>query len=230
MSASEIVNRVWNYAHVLRDDGVGYGDYVEQITFLIFLKMADEREVSGQQVSVPQKYSWSKLVKLDGDALEIQYRHTLEELGKQSGMLGTIFRKAQNKIQDPAKLERLIKMIEKEAWSTLPVDVKGEIYEGLLERNAQDVKGGAGQYFTPRPLIQAMVDVMQPDISKLHTVADPAAGTGGFLLAAYDYMAPHANSKKEQKHLREHALKGNDIVDSVTRLCAMNLYQEHLQK
>lgn len=221
-SASEIVNKVWNYAHVLRDDGVGYGDYVEQITFLIFLKMADEREESGQQVAVPEKYSWSKLVKLDGDALEIQYRHTLEELGKEGGMLGTIFRKAQNKIQDPAKLERLIKMIEKEAWSTLPVDVKGEIYEGLLERNAQDVKGGAGQYFTPRPLIQAMVDVMQPDV--MDTVADPATGTGGFLLAAYDYMAPKANSKKEQKHLREKALRGNDIVDSVTRLCAMNLY------
>lgn len=225
MSASEIVNKVWNYAHVLRDDGVGYGDYVEQITFLIFLKMADERETSGQSVSVPEEHSWSKLIKLDGDALELQYRHTLEELGKEGGMLGTIFRKAQNKIQDPAKLERLIKMIEKEAWSTLPVDVKGEIYEGLLERNAQDVKGGAGQYFTPRALIQAMVEVIQPDVTKLHTVADPASGTGGFLLAAYDYMAAQPNlSKIEQKHLRENALRGNDIVDSVTRLCAMNLY------
>mgnify|MGYP000215189708 CR=1 FL=1 len=133
MSASEIVNKVWNYAHVLRDDGVGYGDYVEQITFLIFLKMADEREASGQQVAVPEKYSWSKLVKLDGDALEIQYRHTLEELGKEGGMLGTIFRKAQNKIQDPAK----------------------------LERNAQDVKGGAGQYFTPHGLIEAVSNIVQ---------------------------------------------------------------------
>lgn len=222
MSASEIVNKVWNYAHVLRDDGVGYGDYVEQITFLIFLKMAEERRKAGQSVAVPAKYSWSELVKLDGDDLEVQYRHTLEELGKKSGMLGTIFRKAQNKIQDPAKLERLIKMIEKEAWSTLPVDVKGEIYEGLLERNAQDVKGGAGQYFTPRALIEAMVDVMQP--KAMDTVADPACGTGGFLLAAYDYMAPQATSKKEQKHLKENALRGNDIVDSVTRLCAMNLY------
>lgn len=224
MSASEIVNKVWNYANVLRDDGVSYGDYVEQITFLIFLKMADEREVSGRQVSIPANYNWSNLVKLDGDALENQYRHTLEQLGKQGGMLGTIFRKAQNKIQDPAKLERLIKLIEKEAWSTLPVDVKGEIYEGLLERNAQDVKGGAGQYFTPRALIQAMTEVMQPDISKLHTVADPASGTGGFLLASYDYMAANADSKTEQQHLHQHALKGSDIVDSVTRLCAMNLY------
>ncbi|MDH5328165.1 MAG: type I restriction-modification system subunit M [Gammaproteobacteria bacterium] len=222
MSASEIVNKVWNYAHVLRDDGVGYGDYVEQITYLIFLKMADEREKGGQQVQVPNKYAWAKLVKLDGDDLELQYRHTLENLGKQGGMLGTIFRKAQNKIQDPAKLERLIKMIDKEQWSTLPADVKGDIYEGLLERNAQDVKGGAGQYFTPRPLIQAMVEVMQP--KPTDTVADPACGTGGFLLAAHDYMAPQASSKKEQRHLKENALRGNDIVDSVVRLCAMNLF------
>jgi len=239
MSASEIVNKVWNYAHVLRDDGVGYGDYVEQITYLIFLKMADERETAGQQVQVPNKYAWAKLAKLDGDDLELQYRHTLESLGKEGGMLGTIFRKAQNKIQDPAKLERLIKMIDKEQWSTLPADVKGEIYEGLLERNAQDVKGGAGQYFTPRPLIQAMVEVMQPAVqgrtnvaggrtpgatNSGYVVADPACGTGGFLLAAHDYMATQASSKKEQRHLKEHALRGNDIVDSVVRLCAMNLY------
>jgi len=222
MSAAEIVNKVWNYAHVLRDDGVGYGDYVEQITYLIFLKMADEREQSGQLVQVPDEFAWSELVKLDGDDLEAQYRHTLESLGKLGGMLGTIFRKAQNKIQDPAKLERLIKMIHKEKWSTLPADVKGEIYEGLLERNAQDVKGGAGQYFTPRPLIEAMVEVMQP--KALDTVADPACGTGGFLLAAHDYMAAQASSKKEQRHLKEHALRGNDIVDGVVRLCAMNLY------
>ncbi|MCW8965818.1 MAG: type I restriction-modification system subunit M N-terminal domain-containing protein, partial [Candidatus Pacearchaeota archaeon] len=134
MSASEIVNKVWNYAHVLRDDGVGYGDYVEQITYLIFLKMADEREKGGLPsphpspgrrggVGVPREFAWARLVKLDGDDLELQYRHTLENLGKQGGMLGTIFRKAQNKIQDPAKLERLIKMIDKEQWSTLPADV-----------------------------------------------------------------------------------------------------------
>lgn len=222
MSASEIVNKVWNYAHVLRDDGVGYGDYVEQITYLIFLKMADEREKSGEVTKIPKKYAWSKLVKLDGDDLEIQYRHTLEALGKLGNSLGTIFRKAQNKIQDPAKLERLIKMIHKEQWSLLPADVKGEIYEGLLERNAQDVKGGAGQYFTPRDLIKAIVEVMQPN--PMDTVADPACGTGGFLLAAHDYMAQHATSKKERRHLKEQALSGNDIVDSVVRLCAMNLY------
>ena len=239
MSASEIGNKVWNYAHVLKDDGVGYNDYLEQITFLIFLKMADERDQEAQLSRIPANYSWAKLAKLDGDDLELQYRHTLESLGKEGGMLGTIFRKAQNKIQDPAKLERLIKMIDKEKWSTLSVDVKGQIYEELLERNAQDVKGGAGQYFTPRPLIQAMVEVMQPAVQGWtnvaggrtpratkdgFTVADPACGTGGFLLAAHDYMAGQASSKKEQRHLKEHALRGNDIVDSVVRLCAMNLY------
>jgi len=227
MGSSEIVNKVWNYAHVLRDDGVGYGDYVEQITYLIFLKMADERLSAfgtgkGGRSSVPEEYAWAKLVKMDGDDLENQYRHTLEALGKLGNMLGTIFRKAQNKIQDPAKLERLIKMIDKEQWSTLPVDVKGEIYEGLLERNAQDVKGGAGQYFTPRPLIRAMVEVMQP--KPTDTVADPACGTGGFLLAAHDFMADQATSRKDQRHLREKALRGIDIVDGVVRLCAMNLY------
>ncbi len=223
MSASEIVNKVWNYAHVLRDDGVGYGDYVEQITYLIFLKMADERQKAGQETKVPRKYTWAKLVKLDGDDLENQYRHTLENLGKEGGMLGTIFRKAQNKIQDPAKLERLIKMMDKEQWSTLPVDVKGAIYEGLLERSAQGEKG-AGQYFTPRPLIQTIVEVMKP--STTDTVADPACGTGGFLLAAHDYMANKKGglSKKESRHLKDNALRGNDIVDGVVRLCAMNLY------
>lgn len=219
----EIVNKVWNYAHVLRDDGVGYGDYVEQITYLIFLKMADERAEEGlNDVGVPEQYQWSNLLKADGDDLEIQYRHTLEHLGKMGGMLGTIFRKSQNKIQDPAKLERLIKMIDKESWAMLPVDVKGDIYEGLLERNAQDVKGGAGQYFTPRALIEAMVEVMQPKPTDV--VADPATGTGGFLLAAHDYMAKQVTSKAEAKHLKNDALRGNDIVDSVVRLCAMNLY------
>ncbi len=149
MSVVEIVNKVWNYAHVLRDDGVGYGDYVEQITYLIFLKMADERERAGQQIKVLDDFIWSHLVKLDGDDLELQYSHPLENLGKQGGMLGTIFRKAKNKIQDPAK----------------------------LERNAQDVKGGAGQYFTPRPLIQTMVDVMQP--KPTDTVANSACGIDG---------------------------------------------------
>src|SRR5207253_3793402 len=166
----------------LRDDGLSYGDYVEQLTFLLFLKMADEqsRAPFNRKSPIPENYSWPELLKRDGDELEIHYRHTLEELGKEPGLIGVIFRKAQNKIQDPAKLRRLIAdLIDKEEWSSLDTDVKGDAYEGLLQKNAEDVKGGAGQYFTPRPLIRAIVDVMQPWPNEL--ICDPACGTGGFL-------------------------------------------------
>ncbi len=176
---AQLVQKLWNYCNILRDDGLSYGDYVEQLTFLLFLKMADEqsRPPFNKPSPIPQGFSWPALLKLDGDDLEIHYRHTLEELGKRSGMLGVIFRKAQNKIQDPAKLRRLIvDLIDKEQWSSLSADVKGDAYEGLLQKNAEDVKGGAGQYFTPRPLIAAMVDVLRPD-PKL-TICDPACGTG----------------------------------------------------
>ena len=164
-SASQIVQKLWNYCNILRDDGLSYGDYLEQLTFLLFLKMADEqsRPPFNKKSPIPEKYSWPELLKRDGDELEIHYRHTLEELGKEPGLIGVIFRKAQNKIQDPAKLRRLIAdLIDKEQWSSLDTDVKGDAYEGLLQKNAEDVKGGAGQYFTPRPLIRAIVDVMQP--------------------------------------------------------------------
>src|SRR5687767_13765796 len=173
---------------------------------------------------MPKSYDWPSLLARDGDELETHYRHTLEELGKQPGMLGVIFRKAQNKIQDPAKLRRLIAdLIDREEWSSLEADVKGDAYEGLLEKNAQDTKGGAGQYFTPRPLIQAIVEVMDPRPGE--TICDPACGTGGFLLAAHDRIARrHPNlTRKQKEHLRLEALHGVEIVDSVTRLCAMNL-------
>jgi type I restriction enzyme M protein len=164
MSPTAIVQKLWSYCNVLRDDGLSYGDYVEQLTFLLFLKMAHEREQLGLGTDiVPKKYNWAALLKKDGDELEIHYRHTLEALGKEAGMLGLIFRKAQNKIQDPAKLRRLIvDLIDREEWMSLDADVKGDAYEGLLEKNAQDTKGGAGQYFTPRALIKAIVDVTQP--------------------------------------------------------------------
>lgn len=222
-NSAAIVQKVWNYAHVMRDDGLSYGDYVEQITFLIFLKMAQERMEQGKDVRIQKEYQWKALAKLDGDALEIQYRHILEALGKYPGLLGVIFKKAQNKISDPAKLAHLINMIGKEDWSSMSTDVKGDIYEGLLEKNASDVKGGAGQYFTPRPLIRAMVEVMRPKTGMV--IADPACGTGGFLLAAYDYIEKHQKlDKGAARHLKEKALRGADIVDSVVRLCAMNLY------
>ena len=160
---------------------------------------------------------------LDGDALETHYRRILTELGAGSGLIPVIFRKAQNKIQDPAKLRRLIDLINGETWIGLDMDVKGEIYEGLLEKNAQDVKSGAGQYFTPRPLIKAMVDVMRPAPGQ--AICDPAAGTGGFLLAAYDYIRRHHPIDRAQEdHLRHHALNGWEIVDGAARLCVMNLY------
>jgi type I restriction enzyme M protein len=219
-----IVQRLWNYCNVLRDDGVSYGDYVEQLTYLLFLKMADEQEHElGKASAIPAGLGWDSLRRLDGDALETHYRHILAELGKGSGLIPTIFRKAQNKIQDPAKLRRLIDLIDGEVWIGLDMDVKGEIYEGLLEKNAQDIKSGAGQYFTPRPLIRAMVDVMHPAPGQ--TICDPAVGTGGFLLAAHDYLKEHNTLDCEQwDHLRYRALHGWEIVDSAARLCVMNLY------
>ncbi len=238
-----LVQKLWNYCNILRDDGLSYGDYVEQLTFLLFLKMADEqsrppyakvaepsRLCSGEArqrrdaaATVPKEFAWPSLLSKDGDELETHYRHTLDELGKRPGMLGIIFRKAQNKIQDPAKLRRLIvDLIDKEQWSSLSADVKGDAYEGLLQKNAEDVKGGAGQYFTPRPLIAAMVDVVAPQPGQ--SICDPACGTGGFLLAAHDYLAKHhALDRAQKKRLKSGTFFGIELVDSVTRLCAMNL-------
>jgi type I restriction enzyme M protein len=226
MSANDgLVQKLWGYANVLRDDGLSYGDYLEQLTYLLFLKMADEQTkppLGGERI-VPDGYDWPSLLARDGDELETHYRHVLEELGKKSGMTGVVFRKAQNKIQNPALLRRLIAdLIDKESWLTLDVDVKGDAYEGLLERNAEDVKTGAGQYFTPRPLIGAIVDVMRPEPGA--RICDPACGTGGFLLAAHDYIASHSMLDPDQrKHLRFEALRGWEIVDATARLCVMNL-------
>ena len=224
MSNEQLVAKVWNYAHVLRDQGVSYGDYIEQITYLLFLKMDAERvNLLGEASGVPGKWSWPRLVALDGDALEAQYRRTLEALAKESGLIGTIFRKSQNKLSDPAKLKRVVSLIDAEGpWIGLDVDVKGEIYEGLLERNASEVKSGAGQYFTPRPVIEAMVRCVAPKISE--TVCDPACGTGGFLLSAFDHMKAQSQDRALQQRLRRQGVAGVDIVDEVVRLCAMNLY------
>ena len=222
---STIVQRVWNYCHVLRDDGVSYGDYLEQLTYLLFLKMADEQTKPpiNKPSTIPKGLDWQSLQPEKGAELEEQYRHILESLGKGPGMLGVIFRKSQNRIQDPAKLKRLIDLINGETWIGLDIDIKGAIYEGLLERNAEDVKGGAGQYFTPRPLIKAIVEVIRPRPGE--TIYDPACGTGGFLLAAYDYVEKKYPIDKEQKKaLRFETLGGKDVVDGVVRLCAMNLF------
>jgi type I restriction enzyme M protein len=226
VSSNGLVQRLWNYCNVLRDDGLSYGDYVEQLTYLLFLKMADEqtRPPFTRPAFVPEGLDWQSLLARDGDELEVHYRHVLTELGRRPGMLGVVFRKAQNRIQDPAKLRRLIvDLIDREQWMTLDVDVKGDAYEGLLQKNAEDVKTGAGQYFTPRSLIRAIVDVMRPEPGM--TICDPACGTGGFLLAAHEYISrnyPYLDPD-EKRHLRFDALDGVDIVDAVARLCVMNL-------
>jgi len=226
MNTPAIVQKLWNYCNVLRDDGMSYGDYVEQLTYLLFLKMADERTKPpyGQKSIVPKNYDWASLIKEDGEKLFEHYRHLLEKLGNQKGLLGLIFNKSQNKFQDPAKLRRLIvDLIDKENWSVMSADVKGDAYEGLLEKNAQDVKTGAGQYFTPRPLIRAMVDAMDPKPGDF--ICDPACGTGGFIIAAHDYIVNHNPNmnKKEKQDLKEKTFKGWELVQSAARLCAMNL-------
>ncbi|MDY0091768.1 MAG: class I SAM-dependent DNA methyltransferase [Candidatus Vecturithrix sp.] len=219
-----VVQKLWNYCNVLRDDGVSYGDYVEQLTYLLFLKMADEQTKPpfNKPALIPADLNWQTLVDKSGDALEVHYRHILQELGKQHGMLGIIFRKAQNRIQDPAKLQRLLTYIDEETWTGLPINIKGDIYEGLLEKNAQDVKSGAGQYFTPRALIKAMVEVMRPAPNM--TICDPACGTGGFFIAAHDELITQRLDRAQADFLRFQTFKGWEIVDSAARLCAMNLY------
>ena len=225
--SNRIVQKLWSYCNVLRDDGLSYQDYLEQLTFLLFLKMADERaHLTGEKQPIPDGYRWDDLAnpQMEGARLEEHYRDTLRRLGEAGGMLGLIFRKAQNKIQDPAKLRQLVvELIGKEDWLSMAADVKGEAYEGLLEKNAQDVKGGAGQYFTPRPLIQAIVDCVQPRPGEV--VCDPACGTGGFLLAAHEYLVRRNDLDRDQKrHLRYDFLRGVELVDGVSRLCAMNLF------
>lgn len=224
-----IVDKVWNYCHTLRDDGVSYGDYLEQLTFLLFLKMADEysRPPYSREIEIPKKYNWESLRKKTGAELEAHYSQALRELGKQPGMLGQIFTKAQNKIQDPAKLHKLLTMIDGEKWVMLGVDVKGDIYEGLLQKNAEDTKSGAGQYFTPRALIRAMVEVMQPEPKR--SIADPACGTGGFFLGAYDFLTQHYKLDKAQKKaLKYETFAGWEIVPGTARLCLMNLFLHNI--
>lgn len=229
MTANQIVSKVWSFCNVLRDDGVGYGDYLEQLTFLLFLKMADEysKPPHNRKIGIPKELNWESLTSKKGAELEDHYSKVLKDLSVKSGMVGQIFVKAQNKIQDPAKLARIIAMIDSESWVVLGADVKGDIYEGLLEKNAEDTKSGAGQYFTPRSLIQAMVACVQPEPSK--TIADPSCGTGGFFLASYDYIVENYELDKAQKaFLKLKTFHGNEIVPSTRRMCLMNLFLHNI--
>jgi type I restriction enzyme M protein len=221
-SAAGLVQRVWNYAHVLKDDGLAFMDYTEQITYLLFLKMSWEQRQPGAS-EIPSRYTWGALKKFDDNRKRLdRYHQGLRKLSELPGLIGLIFTKPQSKINDPAKLHLLIQMIDSEEWSTLDVDVKGEVYEGLLAKNADDVRGGAGQYFTPRAVIRAIVEVMRPELNM--RISDPACGTGGFLLAAFEYLRDKTVNAKEAAFLRTRTLHGVDLVPNVARLCAMNLF------
>ena len=231
MNADSIVSKVWSFCTILKDDGVGYGDYLEQLTYLIFLKMADEysKPPHNRDVDIPAEYNWQSLRSKKGAELEGHYITLLRALGSHKGMLGQIFTKSQNKIQDPAKLSRLVEMVNDTNWVVMHTDTKGTIYEGLLEKNAEDTKSGAGQYFTPRSLIKTMVECMRPEPNQ--TIADPACGTGGFFLSAYDYLANPENyklNKKQKSFLKHDTFHGNEIVANTRRLCLMNMFLHNI--
>ena len=230
MNTSALIQKVWNFCHTLKDDGVGYGDYLEQLTYLLFLKMAHEytQEPYRRATHVPVDYDWPALRGKAGAPLETQYLATLHRLGQERGMLGAIFFKAQNKIQDPAKLARLVQMIDVESWVGMDADTKGDLYEGLLQKNAEDTKSGAGQYFTPRAVIRAMVECLRPEPMK--TIADPACGTGGFFLGAYDWLTRPGQTldRRQALFLKERTFHGNEIVPATRRLCLMNLFLHHI--
>jgi type I restriction enzyme M protein len=228
-NTSSIVSKVWAFCQTLRDDGVGYGDYLEQLTYLLFLKMADEysKPPHNRKMPIPASYAWDTLTTKSGSELESHYNEMLRELAKEKGILGQIFIKSQNKIQDPAKLYKLIALINAENWILMGVKDKGDIYEGILEKNAEDTKSGAGQYFTPRPLIKAMVECLRPKPMK--TIADPACGTGGFFLAAYDWIVANRDLDKEARQfLKYETFFGNEIVASTRRLALMNLFLHNI--
>jgi type I restriction enzyme M protein len=231
MNTSSLVQKVWNFCHTLRDDGLGYGDYLEQLTYLLFLKLAHEyaQPPYSRDTQIPHGCDWSTLTARTGEPLEAQYLHVLQMLGKQAGMLGAIFFKAQNKIQDPAKLSRLVQLIDAENWISLDTDTKGDLYEGLLQKNAEDTKSGAGQYFTPRPLIEAMVACVRPQPGK--TIADPACGTGGFFLGVHKWLTRDEGrhlSKRNKEFLAQGSFFGNEIVAATRRMCLMNLFLHNI--
>ncbi len=218
-----LTKKVWNLATTLAGAGVAYTDYITQLTYLLFLKMdAENEELFEEESSIPEGYRWRNLIELDGLDLTEQYEKTLKILSEQDNLIGTIFTKAQNEIDKPVYLKKVISMIDEEQWLVMDGDVKGAIYEGILEKNGQDKKSGAGQYFTPRPLIQAMVDCIKPKIGE--TVCDPACGTGGFLLAAYDCMKQQSQDKDKHEFLNNKALHGVDNTPLVVTLASMNLY------
>lgn len=221
-SEATLVKKVWDIANVLAAAGVGFTDYITQLTYILFLKMDAEKEELGLGSSIPEGYKWKDIAELNGDDLIDKYEDVLKELSKDDGLIGTIFTKASNKINSPVHLAKVLQMVGNENWYMMEGDFKGAIYESILEKNGQDKKSGAGQYFTPRSLIKAMVEVTDPKITE--TVADPACGTGGFLLTAYEHMKPQSREIAKQNFLKNNALFGADNTALVVTLASMNLY------
>ena len=220
---ASLTKKVWTLATTLARQGIGFTDYITQLTYRLLLKMDEENvETFGEKSAIPEGYRWNDLIALEGLDLTKQYEDTLKKLSEEENLIGTIFTKAQNKIDKPVYLKKVISLINENQWLLMDGDVKGAIYESILEKNGQDKKSGAGQYFTPRSLIQTMVDVTRPKITE--TVCDPACGTGGFLLAAYDYMKEQSQDKDKRSFLKDKALHGFDNTALVVTLASMNLY------
>lgn len=226
---TDVVGKLWGFCHTLRHDGVDYGDYIEQLTYLLFLKMADERGLE-----LPQDTDWPYLRKQSGTELLDAYVEALRLLGKQPGILGDIFSGAQNRFTNPVSLHKLIGLIDETDWTTLETDIKAAAFEGLLEKAAAEGKKGAGQYFTPRQLIQTMVRCLQPDprVHKDFALGDPACGTGGFLVAAYEWLKDQtggAFDRDTAKRIRTRTYHGQDLVARPRRLALMNLYLHQVE-
>ena len=229
--STTIISKVWGMCNPLRDDGVSYGDYLEQLTYLIFLKMSDEysKPPYKKDTGIPAGCTWADMNTLKGAELEEQYKKTLETLATKGGILGQIFSQASNKISNAAILFRIVQMIDKEKWVSMSSDVKGEIYEGLLQKNAEDIKSGAGQYFTPRPLIRAMVECLRPEPGK--TIADPCCGSGGFFLAAQEFLTNPNNytlDREQKAFLKNETFYGNELVKATFKMALMNLYLHNI--
>ncbi len=229
--STSIISKVWAMCNPLRDAGIGYQDYLEQLTYMIFLKMDDEysRPPYKKPSVLPKGYAWADMNTLKGAELEEKYKAILEKLGEQGGILEEIFKQATNKINNAAILYRVVQMIDKEKWVSMSSDVKGEIYEGLLQKNAEDIKSGAGQYFTPRPLIRAMVKCIRPEPGK--TVADPCCGSGGFFLAVQAFLTDPSNytlDRAQKEFIKNQTFFGTELVRVTYKLCLMNLYLHNI--
>lgn len=228
-STSTLTNKVWKMADVLSSAGIAYTDYITQLTYILFLKMDFEKtENFGDDTILPNGCRWNDL-KIDengedliGEDLIKKYETILNTLKTKDGIIGAIFTRAENKITQPEKLEKLIKMVDDEDWYKQGTDLKGAIYESILERNGQDAKGGAGQYFTPRALIWAMTEAINPNPTEL--ICDPACGTGGFLLEAYAHAKSKTTDLQTIKTLQTKNIRGTDITPLVVTLASMNLY------